>query len=76
MVSHPIPSQCLYVFWMPHELFPMKVYLEEQELSKTQVVAPGSCGARHLSLKQGDCPSCVLNVLPPLVPKQETFGNG
>lgn len=54
----------------------MKVHLEEQELSKTQVVAPGSCGARHLSLKQGDCPSCVLNVLPLLVPKQETFGNG
>jgi len=61
---------------MPRDLVPMKIYPEEQELSKTQVAAPDTCGARCLSLKQGDFPSCVLTVLPLLVSEQETFGYG
>ena len=75
MVSSP-SLLGVYMYLGCHMTFAMKMYLEEQELSKTQVAAPGSCGARHLSLKQGDCPSCVLSVLPLLVSKQETFGSG
>lgn len=53
MASYSVLSQYLCAFWMPHDLFPMKtMYLEKQELRKTQVASSGSCGAICLKWKQ------------------------
>lgn len=53
MASYSVLSQYLCAFWMPHDLFPMKtMYLEKQELRKTQVASSGSCGALCLKWKQ------------------------